>query len=84
MRKVDLYYGILVALVVLVLAILSLSGAAFSKYKNAAWWYTVLVGSALAYFGVLVLVGSKSEFDTSKGFLDRLSDKVAETVGITN
>ncbi len=81
MLVANFLFGLLIAFVILILAILSVTGVFGAEYSKYAWWYTIVVGSLFAYVFIVTMVGSDTTL-SNEPFLERFK-KNATKLGKT-
>lgn len=80
MSRVSVIYGFWIVLILLILAILVVSGVLWTDYKTEAWYYIIGAGLAMLYLGSLAMATS----DGIGSLLNRMASIAAEKVGATD
>ncbi len=81
LTRANFAYGLFIAVILVVIAILSVTGVFLSKYSTLAWYYLVAAVLFGGYVVSLVLFG-KQQVDFSKGWWAAAVDSSAKAVGL--
>jgi hypothetical protein len=77
MDAVNVVYAFWIALILLILAILIVSGVLWGEHKTIAWYYIVIVGAGMLY----LFSAAMASTDRVSGLLERMKAVLANKLG---